>query len=66
MFFFFFQIDNSGHSRNISQTCFSAQLAHLKKHDVLTFKEASSPRFVIFDQKNSFFGLVKLGELKKL
>ncbi|KAF3429112.1 hypothetical protein E2986_12425 [Frieseomelitta varia] len=59
-------IDNSGHSRNISQTCFSAQLAHLKKHDVLTFKEASSPRFVIFDQKNSFFGLVKLGELKKL
>ncbi|KOX79074.1 hypothetical protein WN51_10122 [Melipona quadrifasciata] len=59
-------IDNSGHSRNISQTCFSAQLAHLRKHDVLIFKEASSPRFVIFDQKNSFFGLVKLGELKKL
>ncbi|XP_071872566.1 TNF superfamily member 12 eiger isoform X1 [Bombus fervidus] len=58
-------IDNSGHSRNISQTCFSAQLTRLKKQDVLVFKEASSPRFAIFDKENSFFGLVKLGELRR-
>ncbi|XP_043798428.1 protein eiger isoform X1 [Apis laboriosa] len=58
-------IDNSGHARNISQTCFSAQVTLLRKEDVLVFKEASSPRFAIFDKENSFFGLVKLGELGK-
>ncbi|XP_017760746.1 PREDICTED: uncharacterized protein LOC108551193 isoform X2 [Eufriesea mexicana] len=58
-------IDNSGHSRNISQTCFSAQLTYLERKDVLIFKEASSPRYAIFDKENSFFGLVKLGELAR-
>lgn len=58
-------IDNSHNSRSISQTCFSAQLTPLHKEDVLVFKEASSPRYAIFDKINSFFGMVKLGELTR-
>ncbi|CAL7941683.1 unnamed protein product [Xylocopa violacea] len=56
-------IDNSDQSHNISQTCFSAQLTHLRKDDVLVLKEVGSPRYAIFAKEKSFFGLIKLGEL---
>lgn len=58
-------IDNSICQRNISQTCYSAQLTPLRRNDVLTFKEVAFTRSVIFDKVNSFFGLVKLGELPR-
>ncbi|XP_017793378.1 PREDICTED: uncharacterized protein LOC108575165 [Habropoda laboriosa] len=56
-------VDNSCNSRNISQTCFSAQLTSLKKQDVLVFKEAQASRYAIFDKENSFFGMVKLADI---
>lgn len=56
-------VDNSCNSRNISQTCFSAQLTSLKKQDVLVFKEVGASRYAIFDKENSFFGMVKLADI---
>ncbi|XP_029049778.2 protein eiger isoform X1 [Osmia bicornis bicornis] len=55
-------IDNSGTSHIHSQSCFSAQVTRLNKDDVVQLKEISSPKFVLFNKENSFFGLVKLGE----
>ncbi|XP_026674551.1 protein eiger [Ceratina calcarata] len=56
-------LDNSIGQRNISQTCYSAQVIPLKGNDIIVFKEITFTRIVIFNKLNSFFGLVKLGEL---
>ncbi|XP_034193333.2 TNF superfamily member 12 eiger isoform X2 [Osmia lignaria lignaria] len=59
-------IDNSGTSHIHSQSCFSAQVTRLNRDDVVQLKEISSPKFVLFNKENSFFGLVKLGEFHNL
>ncbi|XP_078046818.1 TNF superfamily member 12 eiger [Augochlora pura] len=48
----------------IDQSCFSAQVTLLRKNDSLTLKEIEeSPRGAILEDIDSFFGVVKLGDI---
>ncbi|XP_012225181.1 uncharacterized protein [Linepithema humile] len=47
-----------------SRSCFSAQVTLLHADDHLVLKDVASARYTLFQRDKSFFGLVKLGELK--
>lgn len=52
----------SGHK---SRSCFSAQVTLLQAGDRLMLKDVGSARYTLFQYDKSFFGLVKLGELRQ-
>lgn len=48
-----------------SRSCFSAQVIVLHAGDHLVLKDIGSARYTLFQHDKSFFGLVKLGELRQ-
>ncbi|XP_050461479.1 protein eiger isoform X2 [Cataglyphis hispanica] len=48
-----------------SRSCFSAQVTVLQAGDHLVLKDIGSARYTLFQRDKSFFGLVKLGELRQ-
>ncbi|CAL1678728.1 unnamed protein product [Lasius platythorax] len=48
-----------------SRSCFSAQVTVLQAGDHLVLKDIGSARYTLFQHDKSFFGLVKLGELRQ-
>ncbi|XP_031835798.1 TNF superfamily member 12 eiger isoform X2 [Nomia melanderi] len=53
--------------QKIDQTCFSAQVTPLKQNDSLALKETGeSPRGAVLEAIDSFFGVVRLGDIKTL
>lgn len=48
-----------------SRSCFSAQVTVLQTGDHLVLKDIGSTRYTLFQHDKSFFGLVKLGELRQ-
>ncbi|KAM0728045.1 Protein eiger [Formica fusca] len=48
-----------------SRSCFSAQVTVLQAGDHLILKNIGSARYTLFQHDKSFFGLVKLGELRQ-
>ncbi|XP_029168817.1 protein eiger isoform X2 [Nylanderia fulva] len=48
-----------------SRSCFSAQMTILHEGDHLVLKDIGSARYTLFQHDKSFFGLVKLGELRQ-
>ncbi|XP_072763207.1 uncharacterized protein Egr isoform X2 [Anoplolepis gracilipes] len=48
-----------------SRSCFSAQVTVLQAGDHLVLKDIGSARYTLFQPDKSFFGLVKLGELRQ-
>ncbi|XP_015587440.1 uncharacterized protein LOC107264080 [Cephus cinctus] len=47
-----------------SRSCFSAQVTYLQANDRLVIKEVGPARYTLFQRDKSFFGLVKLGEMR--
>ncbi|XP_018374544.1 PREDICTED: uncharacterized protein LOC108768575 isoform X2 [Trachymyrmex cornetzi] len=48
-----------------SRSCFSAQVIVLQAGDHLVLKDIGAARFTLFHHDKSFFGLVKVGELRQ-
>ncbi|XP_015437370.1 PREDICTED: uncharacterized protein LOC107192589 [Dufourea novaeangliae] len=53
--------------KKIDQTCFSAQVTLLRQNDSLALKETGeSPRGAVLEAIDSFFGVVRLGDVRTL
>ncbi|XP_012536919.1 uncharacterized protein LOC105837019 [Monomorium pharaonis] len=48
-----------------SRSCFSAQITILQAGDHLVLKDIGSARYTLFQHDKSFFGLVKVGEVRQ-
>lgn len=59
-----FQVYSPGMGHK-SRSCFSAQATVLQAGDHLVLKDIGSARYTLFQHDKSFFGLVKVGELRQ-
>lgn len=47
-----------------SNTCYTGGIAHLSRGDVIFVRDLGFHRYTLFDTAKSFFGLIKLGDLR--
>lgn len=59
-----FQVYSPGMGHK-SRSCFSAQATILQADDHVVLKDIGTARYTLFQHDKSFFGLVKVGELRQ-